>query len=138
MVDPAKRKILLHTIQSQPEWEKGQALVTAAEFFDGNDDLGSIGCNLTEHPGLEHFQKVLKELEARNDVDEIWLQIYDVDEGEWPFSENILIFGTVTKPTIQQHSTSLQPSEVHETDLDWVPCRAKHLFGKRYVNLWWD
>ena len=24
-------------------------------FFDGNDDLGSIGCNLDPHPGIARF-----------------------------------------------------------------------------------
>lgn len=29
--------------------------MTVAESFDGNDDLGSIGCNLTYHPGLDRL-----------------------------------------------------------------------------------
>jgi hypothetical protein len=52
-VDLQKRRRLLETIASQPPDE---ALVTIDQFFDGNDDLGSIGCNLAPHPGLHVFR----------------------------------------------------------------------------------
>ena len=138
MVDPAKRESLLQAIKLQREWEEGRALVTVAEFFDGNDDLGSIGCNLTDHPGMQHFRSVLESVSARDDVDEVWMQIYDLEEGEWPFSENVLIFGTVPESAVRQVCESLQPSEVSAMHMDWAPSRAGHLAGRRYVNLWWD
>jgi hypothetical protein len=138
MVDATKRGILLDLIRSQTEYVKGRALVTPAEFFDGNDDLGSIGCNLSEHPGLNHFHEVLKKIEALPDVDELWMQIYDIEESDWPFSENILIFGDLEPENIQKLCESLQPSEVTGMQMDWVPSRANHLKGRKYVNLWWD
>jgi hypothetical protein len=138
MVDPLKRKALLQVIQSQPEHSEGQALVKITEFFDGNDDLGSIGCNLSDHPGTEHFREVLKSIESRDDVDEVWLQIYDVDEGDWPFSENVLIFGNAPESEIRQITQSLQPSEITKMQVEWTPSRASHLAGRHYLNLWWD
>lgn len=138
MVDPEKRAALLQVIQSQPEYENGQALVTIAEFFDGNDDLGSIGCNLSDHPGTEHFRDVLKSIESRDDVDEVWLQIYDLEEGDWPFSENVLILGSAPESEIRRLTESLQPSEITEMQVQWTPSRAKHLAGRQYLNLWWD
>ena len=138
MVDAVKRENILRLIRSQPEWERGQALVKVTEFFDGNDDLGSIGCNLSNHPGLDHFREVLQNIEAREDVDEVWIQIYDLEEGDWPFAENVLFFGKATESAIREFAGSLQPSEVYELHVDWMPSRAKHLAGRRYVNLWWD
>jgi hypothetical protein len=88
MVDTAKRESLLRLIRAQPGHEDGRALVTVSEFFDGNDDLGSIGCNLSDHPGVDHFGRVLSDIEARSDVEEVWMRIYDL-EGNWPFSENL-------------------------------------------------
>ena len=64
MVDSTKRDELIQRIQAQPEHQEGRALVTLAEFFEGNDDLGSIGCNLTDHPGLDHFRQVLSDFGA--------------------------------------------------------------------------
>ena len=29
--------------------------VSLEDFFEGNDDLGSIGCNLSAHPGVDVF-----------------------------------------------------------------------------------
>jgi hypothetical protein len=138
MVDPIKRSALIRTIQSQPEFAEGRALVTIAEFFDGNDDLGSIGCNLSEHPGLDHFKKILSDLEKRSEVEQVWMQIYDLEEGEWPFSENILIVGEIPLSDVRRLSESLQPSEISDLQVDWTPTRAKTLHGRRYINLWWD
>lgn len=42
-----------------------------SEFFDGNDDLGSIGCNLSDHPGIEAFRDTFARLLARPDVEAI-------------------------------------------------------------------
>ena len=138
MVDSTKRDELIQRIQAQPEHEEGRALVTIAEFFDGNDDLGSIGCNLTDHPGLDHFRQVLDNIASRPDVEQVWLQIYDLEEGDWPFSENVLIVGTAPASHIEELSESLQPSEVSELQMDWTPSRAPDLSGRRYINLWWD
>lgn len=138
MVDLAKRDALLPLIRSQPEHKDGLALVTVTEFFDGNDNLGSIGCNLPEHPGLDHFQRVLNDIGGRPDVEQVWMQIYDLEEGDWPFSENVLIVGKVTASEIHRLSESLQPSEVSEVQMDWSPSRTKPLTGRNYINLWWD
>jgi hypothetical protein len=138
MINPAKRASLLHLIRSQPEHEEGRALVTIEEFFDGNDDLGSIGCNLNDHPGTEHFRKVLGDIAARPDVEAVWMQIYDLEESEWPFSENVMIVGSVPKTEITHLTESLQPSEISEPQVDWTPSRAKNLAGRKYINLWWD
>ncbi len=138
MPDSSKRENLLRTIMAQPEHVKGQALVTPAEFFDGNDDLGSIGCNLSEHPGLDAFHAEIKKLSALRGVTSIWLQIYDIDEGEWPFSENLLVFGDISLEQIKTLTEAMEPSEVWEKHIDWTPSRNPELAGTRCVNLWWD
>ena len=86
-------------------------MVTVREFFDGNDDLGSIGCNLPDHPGLDIFRLVIEQMAALPSVDQIWLQIYDLDEGDWPFSENVLVFGNATTSEIERLASSIEPSE---------------------------
>jgi hypothetical protein len=45
LVDRIKRQGLLSSDQSLP-------IVSLEDFFVGNDDPGSIGCNLLEHPGI--------------------------------------------------------------------------------------
>jgi hypothetical protein len=138
MPDLHKREKLLEIILAQPEHDQGRALVTAGEYFDGNDDLGSIGCNLCDHPGLGAFRSFIDDIAALPSVDQVWLQIYDFDEGDWPFSENILVFGGISTDEVAAHSSAIQPSEICELNLDWNPSRQPALAGRRYVNLWWD
>ena len=138
MPNPNNRQSLLQAIVAQPEHKEGRALVNVREFFNGNDDLGSIGCNLAQHPGLVSFRRVLEHIQALTTVNQVWLQIYDIEEGEWPFSENVLIFGEVTTAEVAKIATEIEPSEVNEMRMDWIPSRDSTLTGLRYVNLWWD
>ena len=113
-------------------------MVKPNEFFDGNDDLGSIGCNLPRHPGLDYFRRVLDRTLTLPSVDQIWFQIYDIDEGDWPFSENILVFGDVTTAEVEALASEIAPSEIDEMRMDWTPSRDASLEGRRYLNMWWD
>ncbi len=55
-MDEGKRKSLVSTIRERGYSEAGpRVLVTRLEFFEGNDDAGSIGCNLLPHPGVDTF-----------------------------------------------------------------------------------
>lgn len=137
MPDASKRQRLLQIIMDQPEHEEGRALVRPDEFFDGND-LGSIGCNLPDHPGLDTFRRVIERMAALPGVDQVWLQIYDTHEGEWPFSENVLIFGDAALSEAAAHAATIEPTEVQELSLDWTPSRDPALHGRRHINLWWD
>jgi hypothetical protein len=132
-VDLQKRRRLLETIASQPPDE---ALVTIDQFFDGNDDLGSIGCNLAPHPGLHVFRETLKMLEARRDVSGVWIEIYDTDEGDWPSSETVLVCGEIPLEVLAEIALPIAPSEVRMLE----PSRrsaGRRLTGEVKV-LWWD
>ena len=54
-MDLKKRAALINKIKSiaLPETTDKTPVVSIEEFFEGNDDLGSIGCNLYEHPGTD-------------------------------------------------------------------------------------
>ncbi len=60
----SKCAALKNELSKQPEPQ----IVPIRTFFDGNEDLGSIGCNLAEHPGLEKFYAILGGLLERTDV----------------------------------------------------------------------
>jgi hypothetical protein len=70
-MDAKKCAALKVELEGQPEPQ----VVRAERFFDGNDDTGSIGCNLSEHPGITAFQKILTGLESRSDVQAVYTQI---------------------------------------------------------------
>ena len=61
-MDREKRKQLIETAKSRgyTGMAPPRVLVTREEFFDGNDDEGSIGCNLNDHPGLDAFNAAFR------------------------------------------------------------------------------
>ena len=92
-MDDARCRALKAELATQSEPQ----LVPIERFFDGNDDLGSIGCNLIPHPGFARFRQVLTGLLARPDVQAVYAQIAELDPGDesWPFTDTVLVVGTV-------------------------------------------
>jgi hypothetical protein len=70
-MDSKKCQMLKGELEGQGEYP----MVSIERFFDGNDDLGSIGCNLAEHPGIEVFRDVLTGLLERDDVEGVFALI---------------------------------------------------------------
>jgi hypothetical protein len=93
-MDHAKCRALKAELAIQPEPQ----LVPIARFFDGNDDTGSIGCNLAPHPGVDAFRDVLVGLLGRPDVQAVYAQISELDPGEgcWPFTDTVLVVGSIS------------------------------------------
>lgn len=77
-MDDTKCKALKAELAAQSEPQ----IVAAERFFDGNDDLGSIGCNLMEHPGVDAFRDAFVGLLRRPDVQAVYAQISELDPGE--------------------------------------------------------
>src|SRR3954453_1549975 len=86
-MDIDKCNVLKADLMSVPD-----PIVPIDRFFDGNDDPGSIGCNLIEHPGINQFREVLVGLTQRADVEAVYAQIAELDPGEdsWPFTDTVL------------------------------------------------
>jgi hypothetical protein len=109
-MDYAKCDALKAELAVQPEPQ----VVPVERFFDDNDDLGSIGCNLVPHPGIERFRQVLTGLLARPDVQAVYAQISELDPGEgcWPFTDTVLVVGTVPAGALREAVSDLQPDKV--------------------------
>jgi hypothetical protein len=52
-------------------------LLTLEEFFEGNDDFGSIGYNLPDQPSPAEFYSLLKEIRNRTDVADVRIEVLD-------------------------------------------------------------
>jgi hypothetical protein len=112
-------------------------IVPIERFFDGNDDAAAIGCNLMEHPGMNVFRDVLTGLLRRSDVQAIYAQIAELDPGEdsWPFTDTIVVVGTITPDDLREAVSPLQPTDVG-SDRDFNELARKH--GGRALVVWWD
>ena len=115
-------------------------LIPIAEFFDGNDDLGSIGCNLDPHPGVDAFRDVLTGLLRRPDVEAVYAQIAELDPGEesWPFTDTVLVAGKISADDLRSAVSSLQPDEVGDSQQFGVSPSIAERHGSPVLVVWWD
>jgi hypothetical protein len=126
-----------------PEDRKTPApMLTLQEFFEGNDCVGSIGCNLDNAPAPDEFWELLSALAKRDDVSDIRIEITALDAPgeEWPFSDRIWIFTSANLDEVEswfpQH---LAPDEV------WVGFGPSQKYeqvdfpsGHQPIAVWYD
>ncbi len=115
--------------------------LTIDEFFTGNTDLGSIGCNLSPHPGLEKFEATFRSILAHDNVSDVRLPVTEFIDGlDWPFVEKVIVVTSAASQDIFSHCKTLQPDE------HWV-AGDKELAGfdgvsvpqgHKAVVIWWD
>ena len=140
-MDKPKCDALKSELSAQPEPQ----IVSIERFFDGNDDLGSIGCNLLEHPGIESFRQIFMGLMGRPDVEAVYAQISELDpgEGSWPFSDVVLIVGSISSIELNGVLAMLQPDDVGPAaDFANVSAASFAFVGKKHkapvLAAWWD
>jgi hypothetical protein len=135
-VDLAKCAALKRGLAKQPEPQ----IVSISTFFDGNDDMGSIGCNLLEHPGLGVFHATLAGLLTRPDVRAVYAQITELDpgEGSWPFTDTVLVVGSISTRDLETVLKPLQPDEVGPASPDSLSPSLSGAERSSTLVAWWD
>ncbi len=135
-MDQEKSDVLKRELESQPEPQ----LVPIVRFFDGNDDEGSIGCNLVPHPGIELFRQQLLGLLKRPDVTAVHALITEVDPGDdaWPFSDTVVVTGGITPEALRTAIADLQPDEVGPADPDAIGTTLSQSERSSALVAWWD
>jgi hypothetical protein len=101
----------------QPDGVRALPVVSLEAFFTGNEDLGSIGCNLAEHPGLPRFLEIMVGIRARPDVQDVLVEIHEVEESDptmWPFSDRVYILTSADRDTVAAWVAELEPDEIEE------------------------
>ncbi len=135
------RKIQSQRLLEEPGRMQSLPLVCLEDFFDGNDDFGSIGCNLPDevHPGPIGFYSVLKSIQERSDVQHVLVEIYETSNGNWPYSERIYVLTSADQDSVEKWLASLRPDAVDE-HLPWYGLSkvlSVHSDIKIYAA-WWD
>ncbi len=133
-------RTLLDKIRSQDISEEERAVVSLEDFFEGNDDPGSIGCNLIDHPGPQAFYRILKEIRNRPEVKTVLVGITEVmGEGEWPFSDCVFVVAKADAAQVQEWAEGLQAEPVEEGWIGKHPEAAPtDESGFKAFTLWWD
>jgi hypothetical protein len=135
-MDITKRNHLVEQLAAQP----APQLVPIATFFDGNDDLGSIGCNLMEHPGIDAFRETFARIARRRDVGAVYAQIAEVDPGDdcWPFSDTVFVVGTLHADELAAELKALEPDEVGSGEDFGIPAALARKHSSPILVAWWD
>ena len=135
-MDTAKCEALKRDLDSQP----APQIVEISRFFDGNDDLASIGCNLSDHPGMDVFRTVLTRLVSRTDVRAVYAQIAELDPGEdsWPFTDTVLVVGSIPSEELERILEPLMPDEVGLRDSSSLPGSLNEADRASTLVAWWD
>lgn len=116
-------------------------VVSLEAFFTGNDDYGSLGCNLTEHPGPPAFFETLSAIRKRPEVQDVLVEINEADPEDtiWPFSDRVYVLTSASPSQVQAWLSRLQPSEVSLGWANGAPKAAPELRpGMSVVSAWWD
>ena len=117
-------------------------LLSLEEFFTGNDDQGSIGCNLAHHPGVDVFYETLRRIRAKPNVQDVLIEITDLQEHDlavWPFSDTVYILADATQEEVDSWLQKLQPDEAPEGDVDNLVLTTVQLQpGMKVFVCWWD
>ncbi|MEM9193329.1 MAG: hypothetical protein AAGF12_29410 [Myxococcota bacterium] len=115
--DPEKKEQLLAALEPLGGVGAGPfPVVPHSLFFDGNHDSSSIGGNLTEHPGVEAFRRLLERIATQPEVAGVWVEVRLVADDEWPFSKRIFIVTGAAPHRVEGWVAPLQPVGVAATD----------------------
>jgi hypothetical protein len=73
----------------------------------------------------------------RSDVQAAYAQIaeLDPDEVSWPFTDTVVVIGSIPPDDLRQAVSVLQPTDVG-SDRDFSELAQKH--GGRALVVWWD
>ena len=141
-IKPPPKELIakIRSLRDFNDYAAPDPIISLEEFFVGNEDLGSIGCNLTEHPGMRAFYEELRSIRQRPDVQGVLVAIHEVDEDTvWPFSECVYILTSASTNEVSKWMQKLQPSEISDGWLYNQPPDAPSLKnGMRPVSCWWD
>ena len=140
------RQQLIELIREQglpsPDGVTPLPVVSLEAFFMGNEDLGSIGCNLPEHPGVARFFELLAAIRARPNVQDVLVEIYEVEESDpsmWPFSDRVYILTAADRDTVAEWVAELEPDAIEEGYAAGRPPAAPETKPPNQVwAAWWD
>jgi hypothetical protein len=135
-----ERDTLIAKITAQ-QLRPGDIVVTLEDFFVGNADRGSIGCNLGKsQPAISTFYEVLSAIRAREDVQDVLVRICEFNEpGRWPYGDTIYILTSASLDDVQNWVRPLRPDEVNPEWMYGPPPKAPALEPQmKPYSVWWD
>ena len=134
------RESLLARIGDINNFEIPRPIVTLEEFFEGNDDRASIGCNLPEPYTPQEFFAFFKKLRDHPDVSDVLVEIELLDHPDvWPFTSTIWFVTSLSQVVLAKHfEERIRPDEwrTYPPPYPVEPVRSKP--GTQVIGAWYD
>ncbi len=138
-MDIEKRNALVVALGDLDAPDNYNDYVSLEAFFDGNDDPGSMWCNLDEPPDTaDETYRFLRSIRERHDVADILVRVIQVEDGEWPFSDSVVIVTDESGMTVRSWFEKYPPDEVFEEDDAEYLSALGHPDTSKAIRLWWD
>lgn len=143
--DPEARERLVEKVEAMGGCDPDDSdppAVSLEDFFVGNRDWGSIGCNLPKHPGVHTFFRVLGSIRGKPEVGGVYVRLTEVDDDEaWPFSDTVYIYTRSAREVVAEWVEELGPDEVIDCGEDASklhPLTPRPPEGMKLYVVWWD
>lgn len=138
--DSAERQRLLARIGDINDFSKPRPLVTLEEFFEGNDDRSSIGCNLSDQPTPDEFYKMLRAIRDQPEVVSVVVEVKDLEDPDgWPSTDTIWIVSRWSRQDLE----SFVPDRYRPDE--WIAYPPDHAIEKlrvpiemNAIGMWYD
>ena len=139
MNNSARARLLAEIAQQQESG--GEIAVRLDLFFDGNDDRGSIGCNLGQaQPPIQEFYRTLAVLRDRSEVQDVPVRIVDAnDDRSWPNTDTVYVISSLPQSELESALKKLSFDEITPEWMCGKPLSAPHpRAGFTAYTVWWD
>ena len=134
-----KRTELLNKILQNGFPDK-EVVVSVEEFFDGNDDIGSIGCNIyPDPPSLQTFYETFTRLKAIDKIENIFVRIADIEDSDWFYTDTVFVIGDITISELKEMFKDLRPDEIYSGWMYGLPANLNgEKIDKKIHSVLWD
>ena len=119
-------------------------LVTLEEFFEGNDDLGSIGYNFyPNQPRPSEFYALFKEIRDRPEVADVRVQVMDLEDPDrWPSTETVWVITSASVKDVEKWlGERFAADDYFEGfhDPEYLALEPYEIpKGMKAIGIWWD
>lgn len=136
------RDRLLTRIGNINDVKRPRPLVTLEEFFEGNNDLGSIGYNLPDPPAPAEFYSLLKDIRKKPGVSDVRIEVKDLEDPDgWPSTDTIWVITKASSDEVRSwFPDELAPDDVFEGFSGSASTIEAYSIpdGMRAVGIWYD
>lgn len=134
------RQRLLDRIGNINDFSLPRPLVTLEEFFEGNEDYGSIGYNFyPDQPAPSEFWQFFAKIRDREDVVTVLIQVSDQEDPDgWPSTDTVWV---VTSASADDVNTWLGDRFQSDELIIGIPDHVEHIEipdGFEAIGVWYD